>query len=373
MSKVLDLTSEIAWLDLRFRPAKEADYYCKDCGVSFHDFLEAIKAAEYLEKEFPLSDKSRSIPVTQFLKEEFEKGNVEISPLKIYESKIENGVKRQSFGVEIKFTTPYNGIANGEEGKCNLRCNFQFITENNKIVDVDFTDLKHILHLNAPKPEYSQYEVNFLYYQIQRMFEVSEQGEALLSHPRCEKEKIETFLKISNEFKEVLFSMLQKIYDTQPKPKIGEYVSLSKSGLPIYMVGGGATTHGGSFTIVINRRKELKNALFFTRKGDRCCGNQAGVVLNKGDMIISCRFARADVRGDIIDSAWKNGDISIEALRVVDGSVYQNSRGENLVEVDTIDNPYSSWEEIPRSVWRDANSYHNKDGEAFVAPVKNKN
>ena len=78
MSKVLDLTSGIAWLDLRFRPAKEADYYCKDCGVSFHDFLEAIKAAEYLEKEFPLSDGSRSVSVTQFLKEEFEKGNVKM-------------------------------------------------------------------------------------------------------------------------------------------------------------------------------------------------------------------------------------------------------------------------------------------------------
>lgn len=78
---------------------------------------------------------------------------------------------------------------------------------------------------------------------ISSMEIIAVKASELLQNPNCDKELMNQFLKINNDFWDAIRFILQKIVETQPVPKIGKEVSLSKSGLPVFMVGGGATTH----------------------------------------------------------------------------------------------------------------------------------
>lgn len=278
-------------------------------------------------------------------------------------------MKLQKIEAKMEFTTPYNGLVKGCIRETFLGCSFGFFVKNGVIDKIDFIYLKHHVTPNHDDGGYQLHIAD----DINSMERIAVKAEELLQNPNCDKELMDQFLKINNDFWDAIHFVLQKTIETQPVPKIGKEVSLSKSGLPVFMVGGGATTHNGSFTIVINRKKELKNALFFTRKGNRCCENQAGVILNKGDIVFSCSFALKDVKEDRIDEAWASGEIITNAWQVVDGSIYKGNKGGNFVEVDQVNVPFASWNEIPKAIWKDASDYHNKEGYSFAAPVKNKN
>ena len=368
MKQGLELRKNVESLELKFRPIN-ASALCGECDIRFGDFLEAIRAAEYLDIQLPLSKKDETLSLTSFIREEFQKGAVKIEPLVIKSSTFKDGVKLQKIEAKMEFTTPYNGLVKNEIRETFLGCSFTFFVKNGVVDQIDFTDLKHHIFPNHNDGGYELHIVDY----IDSMQRISARSEELLQNPNCDKELMDQFLKINNDFWDAIHFVLQKIVETQPVPKIGKEVSLSKSGLPVFMVGGGATTHNGSFTIVLNRKKELKNALFFTRKGNRCCENQAGVILNKGDIIFSCSFALKDVEEDRIDEAWNSGEIITNAWQVVDGLIYKGDKGGNFVEVDQVNVPFASWNEIPKAIWKDASDYHNKEGYSFAAPVKNKN
>ena len=367
MTQGLDLAKNVEWLELKFRPAN-ASALCKECGdIRFGTFLEAMKAAEYLDIQLPLSKKDETLSLTSFIKEEFQKGAVKIEPLVIKSSTFKDEVKLQKIEAKMEFTTPYNGLVKNCIRETFLRCSFGFFVKNGMVDKIESIYLKHhVTPLND-----GGYELHVAN-DISSMEIIAVKASELLQNPNCDKELMNQFLKINNDFWDAIRFILQKIVETQPVPKIGKEVSLSKSGLPVFMVGGGATTHNGSFTIVLNRKRELKNALFFTRKGNRCCENQAGVILNKGDIIFSCSFALKDVEEDRIDAAWNSGEIIVNAWQVVDGSIYKGDKGGNFVEVDQVNVPFASWREIPKAIWEDASDYHNKEGYSFAAPVKNK-
>ena len=110
MTQGRDLAKNVEWLELKFRPAN-ASALCKECGdIRFGTFLEAMKAAEYLDIQLPLSKKDETLSLTSFIKEEFQKGAVKIEPLVIKSSTFKDEVKLQKIEAKMEFTTPYNGL-----------------------------------------------------------------------------------------------------------------------------------------------------------------------------------------------------------------------------------------------------------------------
>jgi hypothetical protein len=134
-------------------------------------------------------------------------------------------------------------------------------------------------------------------------------------------------------------------------------IELSKTGLPVTSVGGGAYSNTFSVRFVLNRNKELKNAIY-VRTGGQLSGSldQALVVINEGNYIVE---ATGNRRG-ISKEAWALGELTITAHRIVSIDKEAQEAKTEIVEI--------AFPEVPKRVWEGAGIYHNRDALYFCNP-----
>ena len=129
-------------------------------------------------------------------------------------------------------------------------------------------------------------------------------------------------------------------------------ITTTRKGYPALWVGGGATTSKFSARFVL-RNGRLAPAIFVARHGHRCNAGQALVPLQKGDIVVELsgrRPATAD-----------NPDLFILARRIIS---FEDDNQHKIAIVEYVD---VSVDDIPPSVWRGCEIYHNRDGRYFIA------
>jgi len=129
-------------------------------------------------------------------------------------------------------------------------------------------------------------------------------------------------------------------------------VEITRSGKPAVWVGGGSTTSRFSASFVLHEGK-LATACFVKVKGHRCCGEQALVPVQVGDIYVG-------ITGTLPASP-DNPVIHIQAWKILEFGKYD---GEPVAIYEPID---FNVENVPPSVWEGANIYHNREGKYFVA------
>ena len=129
-------------------------------------------------------------------------------------------------------------------------------------------------------------------------------------------------------------------------------VELTRAGKPALWVGGGSTTSRFSASFVM-RNGKLATACFIKVKGHRCCGDQALVPIQVGDIYVG-------ITGTLPASP-ENPVISVKAWRILEFDKYD---GEPVALCNDVD---FNVEDVPPSVWEGANIYHNREGRYFVA------
>jgi len=130
-----------------------------------------------------------------------------------------------------------------------------------------------------------------------------------------------------------------------------------RMGIPCIGVGGGAWTNTFAGRFVL-RGGKLPPPLFIFRSGHLACDlTQALVVLKPGDVLVYI-------------SGHKGEGDPLEGSRIVagvfKGEIIKKESGEFAIFEEI-----NFQGEIPSSVWEGLLSYHNRDGDYFVAPVSN--
>lgn len=148
-------------------------------------------------------------------------------------------------------------------------------------------------------------------------------------------------------------------------------ISLSRSRLKVFSVGGGAftSTYGGRW--LVDALWQLKPAVYLSGKGKLACScEQAGVVIEPGDYVIIAQ-GRLEARETMAKrygalhvveiSPVKTGLPVIAVNNRSDWGRQRNYDGEAIVEAVT-DNDYC----IPDAILTALTTYHNRDGTPFV-------
>ena len=123
-------------------------------------------------------------------------------------------------------------------------------------------------------------------------------------------------------------------------------------GFPALWVGGGATTSKFSARFVM-RAGKLARACFIARTGHRCNSGQALIPLSKGDIVVELSGRRP--------ASPDNPDLFILARRIIS---FEDDNQHKIAIVEYVD---VSVDDIPPSVWRGCEIYHNRDGRYFIA------
>lgn len=126
----------------------------------------------------------------------------------------------------------------------------------------------------------------------------------------------------------------------------------TRRGNPALWVGGGATTSKFSARFVM-RAEELARACFIARHGHRCNAGQALVPLLEGDIVVELSGRRP--------ASPDNPDLFILARRIIS---FEDDNQHKIAIVEYVD---VSVDDIPPSVWRGCEIYHNRDGRYFIA------
>jgi len=129
-------------------------------------------------------------------------------------------------------------------------------------------------------------------------------------------------------------------------------VITTRRGNPALWVGGGATTSKFSARFVM-RAGKLAQACFIARHGHRCNAGQALVPLQKGDIVVELSGRRP--------ASPDNPDLFILARRIIS---FEDDNQHKIAIVEYVD---VSVDDIPPSVWRGCEIYHNRDGRYFIA------
>ena len=124
-------------------------------------------------------------------------------------------------------------------------------------------------------------------------------------------------------------------------------------GNPALWVGGGATTSKFSARFVL-RAGKLARAIFIAQHGHRCNSGQALVGLREGDIVIELS-GRRPVAPD-------NPEIWCLGRKIVGFGA--DEQGNPIACVEYVD---VSVDDVPPSVWRGCEIYHNRDGRYFIA------
>jgi len=126
----------------------------------------------------------------------------------------------------------------------------------------------------------------------------------------------------------------------------------TRRGNPALWVGGGATTSKFSARFVL-RAGKLAQACFIARHGHRCNAGQALVPLLEGDIVVELSGRRP--------ASPDNPDLFILARRIIS---FEDDNQHKIAIVEYVD---VSVDDIPPSVWRGCEIYHNRDGRYFIA------
>jgi len=126
----------------------------------------------------------------------------------------------------------------------------------------------------------------------------------------------------------------------------------TRRGNPALWVGGGATTSKFSARFVM-RAGRLARAIFIARYGHRCNAGQALVPLLEGDIVVELSGRRP--------ASPDNPDLFILARRIIS---FEDDNQHKIAIVEYVD---VSVDDIPPSVWRGCEIYHNRDGRYFIA------
>jgi len=126
----------------------------------------------------------------------------------------------------------------------------------------------------------------------------------------------------------------------------------TRRGNPALWVGGGATTSKFSARFVL-RNGRLAPAIFVARHGHRCNAGQALVPLLEGDIVVELSGRRP--------ASPDNPDLFILARRIIS---FEDDNQHKIAIVEYVD---VSVDDIPPSVWRGCEIYHNRDGRYFIA------
>ncbi|MCK5016559.1 MAG: hypothetical protein KAS32_05735 [Candidatus Peribacteraceae bacterium] len=130
-------------------------------------------------------------------------------------------------------------------------------------------------------------------------------------------------------------------------------IPTTKSGLPYFDVGGGATTNKFSGCWVLNDRLRLKNALFIKSRGPLACSlKQAIVPLAIGDFIVT-GHGPLPVNLD-------NPEFTIDISRVDEISLRGKDSEALISKVNSDVRLY-----VPEPVRIGLRTYHNRDGSFF--------
>ena len=129
-------------------------------------------------------------------------------------------------------------------------------------------------------------------------------------------------------------------------------VITTRRGNPALWVGGGATTSKFSARFVM-RAGKLAQACFIARHGHRCNAGQALVPLQKGDIVVELSGRRP--------ASPDNPDLFILARRIIS---FEDDNQHKIAIVEYVD---VSVDDVPPSVWRGCEIYHNRDGRYFIA------
>jgi hypothetical protein len=125
----------------------------------------------------------------------------------------------------------------------------------------------------------------------------------------------------------------------------------SRTGKPVFGVGGGAATNTFSGRFVVSPDGSLKPAIFIKKAGQLANRtDQAIVPLIEGDIIVSV-YGHKPVDAN-------NPDCHIEAVRIKSFNL-----AEKTAEVEKVGFDFS---QIPQKVVDGLNIYHNRSGEYFV-------
>jgi len=129
-------------------------------------------------------------------------------------------------------------------------------------------------------------------------------------------------------------------------------ITTTQRGNPALWVGGGATTSKFSARFVM-RAGKLARACFIARHGHRCNAGQALVPLLEGDIVVELSGRRP--------ASPDNPDLFILARRIIS---FEDDNQHKIAIVEYVD---VSVDDIPPSVWRGCEIYHNRDGRYFIA------
>jgi hypothetical protein len=129
-------------------------------------------------------------------------------------------------------------------------------------------------------------------------------------------------------------------------------VEKTRRGNPALWVGGGATTSKFSARFVM-RAGKLAQAYFIARHGHRCNSGQALVGLREGDIVVELSGRRP--------ATPDNPDLFILARRIIS---FEDDNQHKIAIVEYVD---VSVDDVPPSVWRGCEIYHNRDGRYFIA------
>ena len=129
-------------------------------------------------------------------------------------------------------------------------------------------------------------------------------------------------------------------------------ITTTRKGNPALWVGGGATTSKFSARFVL-RAGKLARACFIAQHGHRCNSGQALIPLSKGDIVVELSGRRP--------ASPDNPDLFILARRIIS---FEDDNQHKIAIVEYVD---VSVDDIPPSVWRGCEIYHNRDGRYFIA------